>query len=339
MKGLVYTGPGAVEVRELAEPAPRSDAAKIRLRYCGVCGTDIGIFSGQHPRATAPLVLGHEFVGTVEEVKGDGGFAPGDRVVAYPLASCGHCRPCRNGTPHVCTSLRLIGIDSDGGMANYVWVDQDALFMVPDDLPDDVAALIEPIAVVVHALHQAGFRPLDRCVVTGAGPIGLLTAIALRHAGASEILISDVDAGRLSIARKLGFDVVDASTEDVVERVLSATNGEGADVVFECSGVATAASEMTRLARVGGTLCITASHKKPREVALLDINFKEQKIVGTRVYTKQDFADAIPFAGKFVGELRQLITQVVPLSQSAGVFQTIADPGVTAVKVLVDCEA
>ncbi|MEI4474116.1 zinc-dependent alcohol dehydrogenase [Frigidibacter sp. MR17.24] len=339
MKALVYTGPKSVEVREVATPAPVAGAVKVKMRFCGVCGTDIGIFSGRHPRAKAPLVLGHEFVGAVSEAPAGSRFAVGDRVVAYPLISCGECRPCRTGTPHVCQTLRLIGIDRDGGMADHLWVKEDVLFKVPDGVSDEVASLVEPLAVVVRSLHQAQFQALDSCVVMGAGPIGILTAIVLKHAGASKIIISDIDEARLAMCRDFGFDAVNVRETNLIEHVNAVTEGTGVDIVFECSGVESAALDMTKLARVGGMLCITATHKVPHAVALIDINFKEQRLVGTRVYTLQEFGDSVAFAGRIADDLSKLITQVVPLSDAASVFDMIADPSVNAVKILVDCQA
>lgn len=340
MKALVYTAPHSVEVRDVPIPEGRDGAAKVRMTYCGVCGTDIGIFAGKHPRARAPLVLGHEFVGEIDEIRnGSGRFSPGDRVVAYPLISCGKCRPCRTGTPHVCETLKLIGIDRDGGMAGYAWIDEDVLFKVPDDMSDAIAALVEPLAVVVRSLHQARFNLLDTTVVTGAGPIGVLTAIVLKHSGASRIVISDVDAARLELCSTLGFETVNVAEQSLVEHIADTTGGEGVDIVFECSGVESAAAEMTKIARVGGTICMTGIHKAPRAVDLRDMNFKEQLLVGSRVYTKREFELAVAYAGALAADLEKVVTQTVPLSGAAGVFDMIADPSVNTVKVLVDCQA
>lgn len=340
MKALVYTGPHSIEVRDVSIPEGHDGAARVRMTYCGVCGTDIGIFAGKHPRAKPQLVLGHEFVGTIEEVrKGSGRFAPGDRVVAYPLISCGQCRPCRTGTPHVCETLKLIGIDRDGGMAGYAWIDEDVLFKVPDDMSDAIAALVEPLAVVVRSLHQARFNLLDTTVVTGAGPIGVLTAIVLKYAGASRIVVSDVDAARLELCRSLGFETVNVAQRSLVEHIAEITDGEGVDIVFECSGVESAAAEMTKIARVGGTICMTGIHKAPRAVDLRDMNFKEQLLIGSRVYTKREFEMAVAYAGALTSDLEKIVTQIVPLSGSAEVFDMIADPSINTVKVLIDCQA
>ena len=340
MKALVYTAPTKVEVREVPVPEPRAHAAKIRMHYCGVCGTDIAIVAGKHPRAKAPLTIGHEFVGTIEEMNGGTlGFKPGDRVVAYPLLSCGTCLPCRTGSPHVCEKLHLIGIDTDGGMADYAWVDENALFKVDDSLSDQIAALIEPLAVIVRSMHQARFQVQDSTVITGAGPIGVLTAIVLRHSGASRIVISDIDELRLDLCRRLGFETVNARDDSVVDYVNQTTNGSGMDVVFECAGVESAAAEMTKLCRVGGMICMTGVHKAPHAVDLRELNFKEQTLVGSRVYTKREFGQAASYAAQIADDLASVVTQVVPLTRSENIFDMINDPAINTVKLLVDCAA
>jgi 2-desacetyl-2-hydroxyethyl bacteriochlorophyllide A dehydrogenase len=337
MKALVHTGSHAAEVRDVPFPATAPSAASIKIRYCGLCGTDLGIHAGKHPRAKAPLIFGHEFVGRVHRPGSSGRFSKGDRVVAYPLISCRSCYPCRHGAPHVCAELRLIGIDCDGGMAEYASVDESALFKVPDSLGDEVAALVEPLAVVVHALHQAEFKSLDHCVVMGSGPIGVLTALLLRRSGASSVIVSDIDPGRLALCRRLGFDAVDARDSDLKAHVMKSTDGDGADIVFECSGTPNAALDMTELARVGGTICLTGVHKAPTPVRLLDIGLREQRLIGTRVYTFREFGDSVTLAQAMSNELEQLITHVVPLSDSAQIFEIASNPAERAMKILVDC--
>lgn len=338
MNALVYTGPEKAEVLTVADPASKAGAAKVRMTYCGVCGSDIGIFAGKHPRAKAPLVLGHEFVGVVEEVaQGVTNVKAGDRVVAYPLLSCGTCRPCRTGSPHVCRKLGLLGIDVDGGICEYAWVDADVLFTVPDAVSDKVAAVIEPLAVIVRALHQAKFQPLDSAVVIGAGPIGILTGVMLKHCSASRVIISDIDEARLAMCREFGFEAVNVKERNLTDYVNETTGGDGVDIVFECSGTESSALEVTRLARIGGCICMTGVHKAPHAVNLMDLNFKEQWMVGTRVYTKREFECAVSYAEALAADLEKIVSHVVPLTRSDKVFAMIADPAVNTVKVLVDC--
>lgn len=336
MKALVYTGPKVVEVKDVELPAKKEGQVKLKMKYCGICGSDIGIYLGTHPRAKAPLVLGHEFLGEVVE---DGKkFKKGDRVVAYPLLSCGHCLACRSGNAHVCNTLGLIGIDADGGLSEYGYVDEDVLFKVPEGVSDKAAATIEPLAVIVRAVHQSGFKALDTCAVIGAGPIGMITGMFLKHMGASKVFISDVDSKRLKKAEEFGMIPVNVKEESMEKVVKDATDGEGADVLFECSGAEIAAMQMSDITRVSGHICMTSVHKAPHNVNLRDINFKEQTLVGTRVYTKEEFRQAVEYSAQINDDLEKIVSHVVPMKESFKVFDMIADPSFGTVKVLVDCQ-
>lgn len=335
MKALVYAGPKQAIVKELPEPTPKEGAVKIDVKYCGICGSDIGIYLGTHPRAKAPLIFGHEFIGTVTT---DGKkFKKGDRVTAFPLLSCGHCLACRTGNSHVCNTLGLIGIDVDGGLCESLYVDEDVLFKLPDDVSDRAAVTIEPLAVILRAVHQVKFQARESAVVIGAGPIGMLTAIVLKNIGASKIFISDVVEKRLELAKELGFNTVDSSKENLTEIVKAATDGEGCDVLFECSGSENAALEMTEITRVQGRICMVSVHKQPHKVDLRQINFKEQLMIGTRVYTKEEFKQAVDYCKVLEKDLERIVTHIVPLSEAYKVFDMIADKDCGTVKVVVDC--
>lgn len=335
MKALVYTGPREIAIRDIAAPVQAPGQVTLTLRYCGVCGTDIGIWNGGHPRASAPLVLGHEFIGQTDADSGR--FRKGTRVVAYPLFSCGTCHPCRTGSPHICSRLRLIGIDGDGGMAERLAVDETLLFEVPNDLDDRTATLIEPLAVGLRAVEQSGLRVGDHVLVLGAGPIGLITAIVARHAGAAQVLVSDVNPERLRLAEQQGFTPLDARRESVPERVHAETGGDGADVTFECAGVPSAAVDALSATRPAGTVCLASLHKGLSAIPLLDVAFKELRIVGSRVYTREQFRRSIPLASELAGQLAPLISRTVPLSRAGRVFDEITAPDVGEIKVLIDC--
>ncbi len=335
MKALVYTGPKAIEIRDIAAPAPVEKQCMLTVRYCGVCGTDVGIWSGTHPRASAPLVLGHEFIGEIEADSAR--FAKGARVVAYPLFSCGACHPCRTGSPHICSQLRLIGIDGNGGMAERLAVDEDLLFAVPDDLDDQIATLIEPLAVALRAVEQSCLRVADRVLVLGAGPIGLLTAIVARHAGAAKVLVSDINPARLKLAESMGFTAVDARSHGVPESVYADTGGDGADVTFECAGVSPAMVDAIKATRPGGTICLASLHKGMSPLPLLDLAFKELHVVGSRVYTREQFRRSIPLASELAGQLATLITRTLALSAAHTVFDDMAASDASDIKILIDC--
>lgn len=337
MKALVYEGEKKACLREVADPVGKKGTVKLSLKYCGICGTDIGIYGGTHPRARAPLIFGHEFLGTVME---DGTrFKKGDRVVPYPLLSCGKCLACRTGNEHVCSSLKLLGIDCDGGICESLYAEEEVLYKVPDDVSDIAASVIEPLAVAIRAVHQSGFKVMDTCAVIGAGPIGILTGIVLKFAGASKVFISDVSESRLKRAGELGMIPVNPLRESLETAVKEATDQEGCDTLFECSGAAVTAMQMTDIARVGGNICMVSIHKAPHEVNLRDVNFKEQHIVGTRVYTREEFRQAVELSKLLEPKLEQIVTHIVPLAKSEKVFDMIADPDCGTIKVVVDCGA
>lgn len=335
MKALIYDGPKKAKVVNLPEPSPEEGKVKVNVKYCGICGSDIGIYLGTHPRAQAPLIFGHEFVGTVAS---DGKkFKIGDKVTAYPLLSCGECLACRTGNMHVCNTLGLIGIDVDGGVCQSLYVDEDVLFKVPDGISDKVAAVIEPLAVVLRAIHQVKFQARESAVVVGAGPIGILTGLLLIKNGASKVFISDISEERLSLAKELGLIPVNVTKENLKDRVKKETDNEGCDVLFECSGSQAAALEMTEITRVSGRICMVSVHKEAHLVDLRQINFKEQMMIGTRVYTKEEFRQAVDYSKEIEKELEKIVTHIVPLEESYKVFDMIADESFGTVKVLVDC--
>lgn len=339
MKALIYNSPKSVLIKDIEKPIPKNDQALIRIEYCGVCGGDISIYSGTHPRAKPPLIIGHEFVGIIEEIYGNSNsFKIGDRVAPYPLISCGNCFACKNGKSHVCDNLKLIGIDLNGGMAEYVCCNTDMLFKVPQSVPSEIAGLIEPLAVAVHTIHRAGFKPFDKIVIQGAGPIGIIIAIVARYSGANNIIISDIDCGRLNIAKKLGFNTINPNKENIKNHVKKITNSDLADIVFECTGTPSAALEMTSICRTDGTICLVGVHKKPSLINLADMHFRELKMIATRVYTKHDFKQAIELTKYISNDLKNIITHKIPLSNCLNIFNLIADPNVETVKILINCK-
>ncbi len=338
MKALRYMGPDNIVYGDVDIPKRNPGYAKIKLIYCGICGGDMGIYAGKHPRAKPPLIPGHEFLGIIEETDGEKGFKKGDRVIPFPLMSCGSCVSCRNGIPHICQTLRLLGIDADGGMAEYAVVDESVLVKVPEELSNEQAALIEPLAVAVRAVHQSGYSFLDTAVVMGAGPIGILTAIALKMAGASLIIVSDIAAKKLEICRELGFETVNIEIADLEKYVVERTNNDGADIVFECSGTGSATFQATRLAKMEGTVCMTGIHKKPDAFNLPEFSFKEQRLVATRCYTREEFNRAAVFAVQIKDKMSKLVSHIVPMKDGAEAFRLVSGSGRDTIKVLIDCQ-
>ncbi|MEX0914210.1 MAG: alcohol dehydrogenase catalytic domain-containing protein [Demequina sp.] len=291
MSAAVWTGPDVIDVVDVDVPRRGPGEVLIEVERVGICGTDLAILHGAHPRAASGLIPGHEIVGVVAEADPDGP-AVGTRVAVEPLLSCGKCRACLTGSTHVCSRLGLYGIDVPGGLARYVTLPAAVLHEVPAEVPVDAAALVEPLAVAVHAVRLAEVAEGDVVAIYGAGPIGVLVAMVAQHVGAAHVVIVEPHEWRRGVADTLGFQGV-ANTDELIEVMKPITGGEGADVTFDSAGHPAVAADLAEVTRVLGTIAMVAVHKRPAEVDLRALCFKEQRMVGVRVYTTQDFADAI----------------------------------------------
>jgi threonine dehydrogenase-like Zn-dependent dehydrogenase len=314
-----YLGPNRLEPIEIPMPVLSEEEALLKVVACGFCGSDLSIVSGMHPRAKAPLTLGHEFCGTIAEIRGTNSpFQEGDLVTAIPLISCGHCYACRNGMPHVCRTLRLYGFDADGAMAEFVRLPVGSILKLPANLSGLVGAVIEPLAVAVHGVSLAPIDSASTAVVIGAGPIGLLTALVAKSRGVPSVVISDILPSRLALARKLGLRTAIAG-EGLQELVNQETAGDGADLVFECVGAPSTGQAMTKLVRSRGTIVDLGVFKKPVEIDMQSVNFKEIILRGSRVYTRRDFESAICLAQNL--PIREIVTSTFPLQDVQAAFE------------------
>jgi (R,R)-butanediol dehydrogenase / meso-butanediol dehydrogenase / diacetyl reductase len=302
-RALVLDRPREWHVRAVPAATPGAGEVVVEPAYVGLCGTDLHIAAGRHPRARLPLVLGHEIVGVPRA-----GRWAGQAVVVDPTISCGRCAACRSGDGHVCLNLRLVGIDRPGGLAGRLCVAEAKLHPVPAGLPLTTAALAEPLAVAVHASARAGSYLGARVVVLGAGPIGLLTGLVTRAAGARVVLLVEPRLSRREAAKALGFEA--AAEAGAVPDLLG---GHLADVVFDAAGVPAAARHATRLVRPRGVIVVEGLHGEPAAVDLATLTFAELTMTGTRVYRPTDLDQALGLlaAGSF--DVTPLISEVVDL--------------------------
>ena len=300
MKAAVTTQWNRIEIQDIPQPHAGPGECLIRPKLTGICGSDVHVYLGHHPTAKAPVVQGHEFVGIVERI-GDGpdpGFAVGDRVVVEPLISCGRCEACRVGNWHVCRRLNLLGIHANGAFAESVRVACQKVIKVPPGLSDRIAALAEPFAVGVHVCRRAEIRVGDNVLVIGAGPIGLIRGMVAKTAGAA-VAFCEVQAERIEQARGLGFAVIDGNQEPAVA-VAAATNGEGYDVVLEASGSQPGVLLAAEVCRIRGRIVQVGFFGKRPEADLMKVIFKELTLVGSRVYSLEDFRCTLPVLARMV---------------------------------------
>jgi (R,R)-butanediol dehydrogenase / meso-butanediol dehydrogenase / diacetyl reductase len=293
-----YLGPDRVAVEQVPLPEVRDEEALIEVEACGFCGSDINIIAGTHPRAKAPLTLGHEVSGKICQINSRSShLKAGDKVAVFPLISCGNCHACKHGNPHVCRNLKLYGIDVDGGMAQFAKLPVSSLLRIPAEMPARIGALIEPLAVAVHGVTRTSLDDVTLAVVLGTGPIGLLTALVVQSRGIENVIISDVNPERRSLAQAIGLRAVEAG--DALRRlVMQYSNSDGADVLFECAGHPSSAVEMVSLVRPRGVIVNLGVFKMPVNIDMQTVNFRELEILGSRVYTRQDFQAAIDLAPK-----------------------------------------
>ncbi len=322
MKAVVKTSaaPGA-EIREVAVPSPGPGEVLLRVLRAGVCGTDLHIWSWDRwsqGRIRPPVTLGHEFVGEIVE-RGDGVTTPalGDRVSCESHIVCHHCIACRTGNAHVCENTRILGVDVNGGFAEYVAVPAVNCWRVPAGISLEVAAVMEPCG---NAVHTAFSGPLSGCsiAVTGCGPIGLFAIGVARAAGAAHVFASDVSPYRLELARSMHADaVVDVRSESLAERVSQLTNGRMLDGVLEMSGHPSAVRDGLGALRMGGRMSMLGLPTEPFE---LDWNrlviFKGitvHGIIGRRMYDTWFQMDQLLGSGRL--ELKPAITHVMPMER------------------------
>lgn len=280
MKAVVYyeRAGGAVEIRDVPIPTFGPDECLVKVRYCGVCGTELHLFHGQlNSLAHPPVILGHEWCGEVAEVgERVQGLRPGDRVVSETAAyTCGTCSFCRSGEYHLCPQRLGFGYGVDGAFTSYVRARAVLLHHVPEEVTDEAAAMCEPICVAYNALFEKSrIRPGDTVVIIGPGPVGLFALQLARLAGAGTVMVTGTsrDKGRLALAKQLGADfTVVVPDEDHVPLVRGVGDGMGAHLVVDCAGTGPAVQQAIDLVRRNGQITKIGFALKPLNLTLDEI--------------------------------------------------------------------
>jgi len=272
-----------VKTKDLRRLEPNEVLVKVEA--CGVCGTDVHIVEGKS-RSTPPVVLGHEYAGIVEDRgTGTSGFKDGDHVGVDPNISCGVCFYCRRGLVHLCESLRALGVDIDGGMAQFSIVPVNQLYHLPSGMPPERSAFVEPVSCAIHGIDKAGIKPGDTVLILGGGAIGLVMLQLVRHAGAARTIVVEPFEHKREIARQLGADLLLNPRMDDVHAAVMDLTAVGADVVIECAGTPGTMKQSIDLARRGGTVEFFGVCPVGETIAVEpnQVYFKELTIVGSYV--------------------------------------------------------
>lgn len=321
MKACVLTDWKTLEIKDVPKPVLKPEQVLLKVKYAGVCGSDVNVFNHNHPTATVPRIMCHEIFGTVEEIRSEKPppYGLGSRVVVCPLTWCGTCEACRAGAFHVCRDLGILGLHLDGGFAEYVAVNADMVFEIPADIPDEIAILTEPFAVGFHLNHRVGIAPGDAVLVTGGGPIGLLAAMNARYFRASTVVISEPNPERRAYIESFGFETIDPTSQDLVAEAMRITSGIGFDKVIEASGSNAAWNTLTDVCKIRGTIAPVGIPKGYANLKVVQLIFKELTIVGNRVYPREDFERTVGMLADLyrsgTWDLARIIDRMLPLEE------------------------
>jgi L-iditol 2-dehydrogenase len=335
MKALVFRGPGSMPLEDRADPHAGPGEAVVRVRASGICGSDVHGFGGSTGRRRIGVVMGHEAAGDVIEVGPSvTSVSTGDRVVLRSILSCGRCDRCRHGNPNLCLERQGMGMHFDGAYADRIVVRESLLVALPDMVSYEEGALVEPLAVALHAVNITPFELMDSVVIVGAGPIGLLTLLAARRRGAGSIIVTDRDPHRLDVARHLGADeAIDVRDADPLAAVEAATHGRGADAVFEAVGIAATVAQSIAVARPGGQVTWIGNSAPEVELPMQELVTKGLTVRGAYGFIDEfeQAADALATGRIDAGRLIEL---VAPLEDGEDLFRQLAAGSLSAVKVV-----
>jgi L-iditol 2-dehydrogenase len=337
MRALRLVEPFQFAMVDVPMPDPGPGEVRVRVAYCGICGSDLHSYRGKHPNVHPPIILGHEFAGRIDAV-GTGVEASwvGRRVAVEPSLTCGTCWACRSGRYNICENLRVLGnVGAEGAFAEAVTVPVEKAIPLPDRLGWQDGALVEPAAVASRAVERAGSL-LEGVVVVGAGPVGLMVTATALALGAPQVHVLEPNATRRGYAASLGAEVHDpVGDPDEVSKVRRAFDGVGAPVVLDCVGTQTTLSMAVQVVRKGGRVVIVGV---PETAASLDtprIQDAEIEVVGTLMYQRRHFEQAVALLARGHVQTVGMVTQVVDLEEAPRAFASLnADPG-TQIKVLV----
>jgi len=342
MKAAVLTKWKNIEIQDIPIPEIDEGECLLKVTYAGVCGSDVHIYEGHNPIAATPLVPGHEFAGVVAKINSSESvdISVGDRVVAQPLISCHKCEACQEGQWHVCRNLKVLGVNMNGGFAEYMRVPIAKVIRVGDALHNKYAALTEPFAVGFHVNQRGGIRNGDSALVIGGGPIGLMTGMVAKISGATQVIFSEINPDRLKFIQTFGFTAINPLQEDPIPRLNALTEGAGIDVVFETSGVQAGVSLAVEACKIRGAIVMVGFPAQKPGFDVTQLILKELMVVGSRVYTLSDFKKTAKMLENIVTnhlfDLDQLISDIRSLDDLEATLHTMKK-GENLAKILITC--
>ena len=332
--------PHQVSFRMVEIPETNPGQVKLKVLKIGICGSDIHVFHGTHPFTSYPVTQGHEVSAEVVELgEGVTGFTVGQLVTVEPQVVCGKCHPCRHGKYNLCEELKVMGFQTTGIASTYFVVDAAKVTALPSNMDDNAGAMIEPLAVAVHAVRRVGDVKGLKIAVLGAGPIGNMVAQAAKGLGAEAVLITDVSDYRLSLAKQVGVDyTANTKTEDFGEAMVRAFGPDKADVIYDCAGNDITMGQAIKYARKGSTIILVAVFGSIAKVDLAVLNDHELDLNTTMMYRHEDYVEAINLVSEGKVQLEKLQSKIFPFDQYQQAYEYIDANRETTMKVLIDVQ-
>lgn len=336
----VMTEPKKIIFREVDIPTPGPDQVLVKIKKIGICGSDIHVYHGTHPYTSYPVTQGHEVSGQIVElgeyVKD---LSVGQKVTIEPQVFCGRCHPCLHGKYNLCEKLKVMGFQTTGTASEYFAVDASKVTPIPENMTYGEGAMLEPLAVTVHAAKRFPDLKGAKAVVLGCGPIGILLIQSLKALGASEVLATDISDMRLNLAKEMGADhVVNTKEKDFGEALLEAYGPDKADVIYECAGSDITMEQAIQNARKGSTIILVAVFGKRASVDLAKLNDSELDLNTSMMYRHEDYADAIRFVKEGKIQLKPLQTAHFAFADYQAAYQFIDDNREKTMKVIIDVD-
>ena len=344
MKALVLEQYKQFAYRDVPKPLAGTGEVLVKVKACGICGSDIHGMDGSSGRRVPPLIMGHEAAGTIAALgPGVQGWTLGDRVTFDSTVYCGECFFCRRGQINLCDNRRVLGVSTGeyrqhGAFAEYLTVPQRILYRVPEGLSLEKAALVEPVSIAFHAAGLAPITLNDTAVVVGAGMIGLLVVQTLRLTGAGRIIAVDIDDSKLALARRLGADFgINSTTADAAAAVADLTGGRGADLAYEVVGITPAVKTAVSVLRKGGSLVLVGNLSPTVEFPLQAVVTRELAVYGSAA-SRGEYPACLESIARGDIDVDAITSAVAPLSEGARWFERLYNREPGLMKVLLTPE-
>jgi L-iditol 2-dehydrogenase len=339
MKQAIMVKPGEIVFQDVPVPEVKPNEIKIRMKRIGVCGSDIHVNHGKHPYTSYPVVQGHEVSAEVVEVGSEvQGFKVGDKVTVQPQVVCGKCYPCTHGMYNACEELKVMGFQTTGMASEYFVVEANKCLVLPESMSYEHGAMIEPLAVAVHAIRQYGDVTGKKVLVLGGGPIGNLVAQTAKGMGAAAVLLSEVSAYRLEAAKKCNIPTVNPSEEDLNEAIIRHFGPDKADVILECVGINATMNQAINYARKGSTIVVVGVFGEMANVNMGFVQDHELTLVGCAMYRVEDFIKAIELVNDGHINFDALITHRVKFEDYKKAYDIIDQEKDKAMKVMIEMD-